>query len=288
MKKFLAIPFVAVALAACGGGGGGGGAPSDSPTVKLITDKGSITTDANLNGVQVAEARVVNGATEMVIQGRVTIEGLTVTELSLVPEGNRVRITTDQYGDISGNYRLNGDILSVSSHGYTVTLDVEDLQLDEVNGTQGRHDFLITNVGTGDKDFSSPRPSAADYARANNATTSGTWGDQVRRAHDAGWTGKGLSVQSAFHDAAYITAPGAVHSTSTNNDATVCRLGTNDCYTYAAGNADRNAAYAGANAVVSHKFDTITTHQSSDILRGTAHNGTINLDRALSPVGNLR
>ena len=74
---------------------------------------------------------------------------------------------------------------------------------------------------------------------------------------------------------------------STNNDGQVCRISTTDCFTFTAGTADRNGHYAAMTAIINHKFDTLNTNQAADILLETRDGNTANLDKALSPVGNL-
>jgi len=152
----------------------------------------------------------------------------------------------------------------------------------------------ISNSSTGTQDFTSVRPSENDYQAANNYSGTGTLGDQLKDAHNAGWTGKGLTVtgnnSSDARAARRIVAPGADRKHWNNNSnisARVCRTNTSDCHTYNQFDATGNSIIASGNALVSHKFDTLTTSESAEILERTRRNGIYSLDRALSPVGNI-
>ena len=319
MKKFLLIPFVAVGLAACGSGGGGG-APSTGATAQAnfqLTGNGVNASGSGQVSVEVENVSLLNQAAYL--NGAESVDVDLDIDVSAQLQGSDAQGNSFNHSinlqDIKETVELTAEYAKgapniPTSYSFSETLHQDGYTLrvsgsynvstgnlrtdvDVVDGPYNRA-FFITNEGTGVKDFETQRPSIEAYTRANEESSSGTFGDQLRRAHTSGWTGKGLTITGAntefAKDVRKTIAPGAdrFHYTDGTVDAQVCRINSSDCFTYTRHGADGNSVYASTNALVSHKFSTITTSQSADIIEQTKNNGLISVDRALSPVGNLR
>ena len=321
MKKFLAIPFVAVALAACGGGGGGGSATTSGihGNVSLsvsgpdVNGHGSanatieITNVAELNNA--VDSGEINGKTSINVDVREAVNGsVTVTHSGGTETASinydvttpvsltayEVR-TADPINDFSatesGSFQYDGHTITYTG---SITVDTSSLpkagqDFDVVEGHAGGADFYITNVGTG-------TPDHTDYG-VDYGSLTGTLAQDAAAAHAEGWTGKGVDVVVGTYAApsngqGRDIAPGATvykHNTYNSNGYAVGRSTTNWGYEDNTFTTD-DVVTAATTALVIHKFDTISADQGGDIVIRTrdANNGVVSISKALSPVGNLR
>ena len=158
-------------------------------------------------------------------------------------------------------------------------------------------------VGTDDFDYydaSGTKTVDGDYTDGNLTTgIEGTTRAMIRAAHLDGWTGDGKTIavrtstnfQDRINNAALYIAPAVTIATTQpdGNDAVVLSGGGDSVTINPATTVYSNARAAAVTALVGHKFDALTNTQAWEVVKATGSGGAmINLEKALSPVGNLR
>ena len=125
-------------------------------------------------------------------------------------------------------------------------------------------------------------------------------GDELRTAHQQGWTGHGTYIRFNGGDQNILdnVAPGAITGEITSIPSTYqvervgdTNTGTNIGTTVTIEGVDdpvNGAAYAGTTSLVLHKFSTLNPDQANAVVYSTAKGRGLSISRALSPVGNLR
>ena len=166
--------------------------------------------------------------------------------------------------------------------------------VDVVENRAARDDFFITNEGTGTPDY---RVRDGNIYPNYGAIRSTTVQSDAREAHAQGWTGKGIDVvvgtdAPASNGEGRAIAPGVTvysHNTYNYNGYAVGRSTTNWRYENNTFTTD-DVVTAATTALVLHKYDTLTADQGGDIVTRTrdANGGVVSINKALSPVGNLR
>ena len=164
--------------------------------------------------------------------------------------------------------------------------------------------FFITNEGTGTPDkmgfVDNPTDLSGIEYTTGHANLGGLNGEELRTAHQQGWTGKGTYIRFNGGDQNILDniAPGAITGEITSIPSTyqVERVGdtgtgTNIGTTVTIEGVDdpvNGAAYAGTTSLVLHKFSTLNPDQANAVVYSTAKGRGLSISRALSPVGNLR